>query len=72
MLKIKTEWSRKVTATKNEIFPTDQHFLDVPHYREYQKTMKRRGWDGKLISVTDTVTGKDAEVQDDKIIFHQN
>jgi hypothetical protein len=78
MLKIVTKWSRTIAdpvIRKPGVKITDsqtstQHFVHVPHYREYQALMKKRGWTGETLSVTDTVTGKTGHIgENDKIVF---
>jgi hypothetical protein len=67
MLKITTNWVRTQNPKDQQVTP--QHFLDVAHYREYQKTMEKRGYQGKLVEVVNLDTNETAKIDGDKIIF---
>lgn len=65
LLEIKTIWKRSETDKQE----TTQHFMDVAHYRDYEKVMKGRGFTGQTVSVKDTVTGQEAQLDGNKITF---
>lgn len=72
MLKIKTAWTRNLTNGKKDTMEVEQHFMDVPHYREYQTIMKRRQYQSETLEVTNAITGEKAEVKGETIIFNKN
>jgi predicted HTH transcriptional regulator len=68
MLKITTNWKRKVNGKPDEQV-TPQHFIDVAHYRDYEAAMQKRGFQGELVEVLDLDTNKTAKIEGSKIIF---
>lgn len=71
MLKVTTKWKRQVNGKPDEQV-TPQHFMDVAHYREYEATMLKRGFQGELVEVLDLDTNKTATIEGSKIIFGGN
>lgn len=68
MYKITTNWKRTQRPSDEQVTP--QHFIDIPHYREYEATMLKRGYQGELVEVLDLDTNELAQIlEGNKIIF---
>jgi hypothetical protein len=67
MFKVTTKWKRVKVPQDEQVTP--QTFLDIPHYREYEATMAKRGYEGYIEEVVNLDTGKKAEIVDGKKII---